>query len=194
MKNSRPETKTLYRGLAAGLAIGVLAINLSACGFIPLGSPFGGTNKANSNVDGKVISHGKSLNVWFVKEEAGNIELTAVSRSKTTSDPLTGAIEELLQGPDANDDTAGIGTEIPRGTILLGVKRNNGSVEVNLSKRFAAGGGPTSLETRLQQVARTVKDLEGDIDVFVNIEGERLTASSADGLEIAQPIDIRQFN
>ncbi len=189
MNNSRLET----RGLAAGLVIGVLATSVSACGFIPLGSPFGGT-QTKSSIEGKVVPRGKSLNVWFVKEEANNIELTAVSRPKTTSDPLTGAIEELLQGPDANDDTAGIGTEIPRGTILLGVKRNDGSVEVNLSKRFAAGGGPTSLETRLQQLARTVKDLEGDIDVFVNIEGERLTASSADGLEIAQPIDIRQFN
>lgn len=180
-----------FRTLATGLAVGLIATSISSCGFIPMG---GGTKV--KNVVGKYVPKSKSLNIWFVREEAGNLELTAVSRPKTSTDALTGALEELLQGPDRADYNSGIGTEIPRGTILLGVKRKDGGVEVNLSKRFAAGGGPTSLETRLQQLARTVKDIEGsNVDVFVNIEGERLTASSADGLEIAQPINIQpEFN
>jgi len=176
----------------SALTTALIAGGLSACAFIPMG---GGTIM-KSKVVGEYVPRGKSLNVWFVKEEAGNLELTAVSRPKISTDALSSALEELLQGPDKADYNAGIGTEIPRGTILLGVKRKDGGVEVNLSKRFAAGGGPRSLETRLQQLARTVKDIEGNnIDVFVNIEGERLTASSADGLEIAQPINIQpEFN
>ncbi|MDZ4835404.1 MAG: GerMN domain-containing protein [Candidatus Melainabacteria bacterium] len=191
MNNAGLNTKTLSRGLAAGLALGLIVSSVSSCGFIPMG---GGT-KTNSKVVGEYVPRGKNLNVWFVKEEASNLELTAVSRPKTSNDALTCAVEELLQGPDRADANQGFGTEIPRGTILLGIKKNPGNVEINLSKRFASGGGPTSLETRLQQLARTVKDIEGDVDIFVNIEGERLTASSADGLEIAQPINIQpEFN
>lgn len=189
MNNS---TTKPIRALATGLAVSLIAASVSSCGFIPMG---GGT-KVKNNVSGEYVPRGKSLNIWFVKEDAGNLELTAVSRPKISTDALSSALEELLQGPDKSEYNTGIGTEIPRGTILLGVKRNDDTVEINLSKRFAAGGGPTSLETRLQQLARTVKDIEGNrIDVFVNIEGERLTASSADGLEIAQPINIQpEFN
>lgn len=185
-------TTTPLRALATGLAVSLIAASVSSCGFIPIG----GGSKVKSDVKAEYVPRGKNLNIWFVKEEAGNLELTAVSRPKIANDALNSALEELLQGPDNSDYNAGIGTEIPRGTILLGVKRKDGVVEVNLSKRFAAGGGPTSLETRLQQLARTVKDIEGNnVDVFVNIEGERLTASSADGLEIAQPITITpEFN
>lgn len=181
------------RALAIGLAVSLIAASVSSCSFFPIG---GGKSLKSNVVKGEYVPRGKNLNIWFVKEKAGNLELVAVSRPKIATDALSSALEELLQGPDKSDYNAGIGTEIPRGTILLGVKRHDGNVEINLSKRFAAGGGPTSLETRLQQLARTVKDIEGNnVDVFVNIEGERLTAASADGLEIAQPINIQpEFN
>lgn len=161
--------------------------SLTGCGFFPITgiSP----SRADKNVSGNYVPRGKDLNIWFVKADKGNLALVAVSRPKYSEDALTGAIEALLQGPDRSDYNSGIGTEIPRGSILLGLKRGNGSVELNLSKRFAAGGGPTSMEMRLKQLVRTVKDIEGNLDVFINIEGERLTASNADGLEIAQPIN-----
>lgn len=188
MNYSRARTaKLVSRGTVAYLVLALVSTSLTGCGFFPITGIT--PSKASKAVSGTYVPRGKDLSIWFVKEDNGNLDLVPVSRPKFSEDALTSAIDELLQGPDRKDLNAGIGTEIPRGTILLGLKRNGGSVELNLSKRFAAGGGPTSMETRLKQLARTVKDIEGDVDVFVNIEGERLTASNADGLEIAQPIN-----
>ncbi|MBX9669887.1 MAG: GerMN domain-containing protein [Candidatus Obscuribacterales bacterium] len=184
MIGARSVRKRLFFGLCA---VVVMSSGLTACGTI-----FGGTE---NKVNGAYIPRGKDLNVWFVKTDDNNLSLSAVGRPKISTDALTSAVEELLQGPGPEEVNKGIGTEIPRGTILLGIKHNGSNVELDLSKRFAAGGGPTSMKTRLEQLSRTVRDVEGDIDVFVNIEGQRLTASSADGLEIAQPINRQpEFN
>jgi spore germination protein GerM len=146
--------------------------------------------KNDRRVSGEVVPSGKQVTVWFVKQTGENLEVVPVSKSKLKSDNMTSAVEALLEGPDDQDRASGIGTEIPGGTILLGIKNEGDSVELNLSKRFASGGGPTSMETRLEQLAKTVKGVDSSKQLFVNVEGEPLTATSADGLEISQPIDI----
>jgi len=184
----------LSKGIASCLTLAIAASMLSSCGFFPMGN--GGGPRAMKSVTAEpYVPRGKDLKVFFVREANNQLDIVPISRPKYSSDALTGAIEELLQGPDNNEVSKGVGTEIPRGTILLGIKRSGDNIELNLSKRFAASAGPTSMETRLEQLSRTVKAVEGDVDVYVNIEGERLTATSADGLEIAQPINQQpEFN
>ncbi|MBX3074167.1 GerMN domain-containing protein [Candidatus Obscuribacterales bacterium] len=184
----------LSKGIASCLTLAIAASMLSSCGFFPMGN--GGGPRAMKSVTAEpYVPRGKDLKVFFVREANNQLDIVPISRPKYSSDALTGAIEELLQGPDNTEVSKGVGTEIPRGTILLGIKRSGDNVELNLSKRFAASAGPTSMETRLEQLSRTVKAVEGDVDVYVNIEGERLTATSADGLEIAQPINQQpEFN
>lgn len=195
MKKARSEVVRApkYPGIILALLMAVLLT--SSCGL----PGFPGTDNSGARTDksvtGTYVPRGRESRIWLVKAEGGNIDLVAVSRPKMAEDALTSALEELLKGPDRSESESGIGSEIPRGTILLGVKRNGHQVEVNLSRRFAAGGGPTSMETRLDQLARTVKEIAHDDDVFVDIEGERLSATSADGLEIAQPINQKpEFN
>lgn len=163
------------------------AMLLSSCNSLPFLS-----NKVSSkterHVKGQVVPAGKQLSVWFVKSNGANIRLAAVSRPKSEENELTSAVESLMKGPDGLEVENGIGTEIPKGTILLGIKSEGDSIELNLSRRFASGGGPTSIKTRLDQLAKTVKAIAGDKKIFVNVEGERLTATNADGLEINQPI------
>jgi spore germination protein GerM len=198
MKKSRSGLKvaapSLSTGIASCLTLALAASMLSSCGFFPIGN--GGVPASIKSVKAEpYVPRGKDLKVFFVREENNQLDIVPISRPKYSSDALTGAIEELLQGPDNSEVSRGVGTEIPRGTILLGIKRSGDNVELNLSKRFAASAGPTSMETRLEQLSRTVKAVEGDVDVYVNIEGERLTATSADGLEIAQPINQQpEFN
>ena len=99
------------------------------------------------------------------------------------------AVQQLLSGPTETESEAGLSSEIPKGTTLLGVKRADGDVELNLSKDFASSGGGTSLETRIEQLSRTVSTLAGSQKVYLDIEGERLSATAGDGLEIKQPIN-----
>lgn len=187
-KEGQPAIARTNKGVVACLTLALTATCLSSCGFIPMGN--GGGPRAMKTVSAEpYVPRGKDLNVYFVKEVDGALDIVPISRPKYSNDALKSAVEELLQGPDDSETGKGIGTEIPRGTILLGIKRSGDNVELDLSKRFAAGGGPTSMETRLEQLSRTVKNVAGDVDVYVNIEGSRLTATNTDGLEIAQPID-----
>lgn len=97
-------------------------------------------------------------------------------------------MEELLEGPTAREENAGLGTEIPRGTILIDLKHNAKNVELNLSRRFASGGGTDSFETRLEQLRRTVASA-AEAPVYLNVEGKRLNVSEGEGIEIKQPIN-----
>ena len=132
---------------------------------------------------------GKGITVWFCKATDEDIDLVPVVRSKTGTDDLKSAIDQLLIGPDAKESEDGISSEIPKGTILLGIEESGDKIELNLSKRFSSGGGPLSIETRLKQLSKTVSKVVGTSKVYLNIEGDRLTAVGADGLEVTQPIN-----
>lgn len=187
-KTKNPIAVPLTKVAIAGSALVLATMMLSSCGSLPF---FDGKTvlKPVEKVTGSVVPHGKQLKIWFVRTEDGSLELVSVNRPKFEENELKAAVDELLQGPDPKEEESGVGTEIPKGTLLLGIKQDNQKIELNLSKRFAAGGGPTSMETRISQLASTVSEIEPDKKLFVNIEGERLTATSADGLEISQPIN-----
>ncbi len=152
-----------------------------------------------SACSGRTILHGtkttkdhgpksKKVAVWFVKPSEGESKLVSVNRKSLGKDPLSLAVEALLEGPTAYEEHAGLGTEIPRGTILIGVTHSPTAVELNLSRRFASGGGTSSFETRLEQLRKTVASA-ADAPVYLNIEGKRLNISEGEGIEIRQPIN-----
>jgi|SRR5579883_495777 len=174
---------------AALLLIGSLALSLTSCSSLPFNTK-GMAKNAERLVRGEVVPSGKQVNVWFVKTKDNDLELVSVPKARLNSDALKSAVEALLQGPDNSESEQGLGTEIPGGTILLGIKNEGDSIEINLSKRFASGGGPTSMQTRLEQLARTVKEIDSSKQLFVSVEGQRLSATTADGLEISQPINF----
>jgi len=129
------------------------------------------------------------IHVWFVKPAGEELRLVQVRRSHAPGSKLRAAVTELLSGPTAFEMKQGLDTEIPRGTILIGLNENGSTIELNLSRRFASGGGSSSLETRLEQLSRTVKEAAGARPVFLDVEGERLTTAAGEGLEIRQPIN-----
>jgi spore germination protein GerM len=132
---------------------------------------------------------GPGLNVWFVKSKASGLEMVSVIRKASRQDLLQQSVQELLEGPDAEEERAGLGTEIPRGTILLGMSRKGNDIEINLSRRFAAGGGSTSFLARLDQLRKTVSAPAGSNDVYLSVEGKRLNVEEGEGIEIHQPIN-----
>jgi len=130
-----------------------------------------------------------AVKVWFLKEKGGTLHLVPVVRNVAGKDKMRECISELLYGPSRQEEQAGLGSEIPRGTVLIGVTQGDGRIELNLSRRFATGG-EDSLSTRLQQLRRTVAGAAGNRKVFLDVEGKRLTEAGGEGLEVKQPINM----
>lgn len=139
----------------------------------------------------RALKPASSLDLCFVKTRGGDINFVPVKRKAGVlrKSKLESAVRALLEGPTADEISEGLGSEIPRGTILLGMNERDGAIELNLSKRFASGAGVDSFETRMEQLARTVTSVVGNQPVFVNVEGKRLDMTPGDGLEVKQPIN-----
>lgn len=165
------------------------AVLLTGCAErkILTGSAVPQQNQAERAVQAELV--GNTAEVWFVKPGSENLELVKVTRKLSGKDKLEAALIELLHGPTGEEETQGLATEIPKGTILLGVRALDDDYEIDLSRRFAASGGGASMETRMEQLKRTVASVVGEHKVYLNVEGKRLVASS-DGLEIQQPINF----
>lgn len=130
-----------------------------------------------------------AVQVWLVKPQAGELTLVPVQRKQYMDNKLECAIKELLDGPNAEEASTGLASEIPRGTILLGINKIGSDFELNLSKRFNSGGGTNSMEARIDQISRTVRDSGMKAKVFLNVEGERLTLAGGEGIEVKQPLN-----
>lgn len=140
-------------------------------------------------LSGDEIGGGDRLTVWFARQNGEELALVPVTRTFSGGDRLRQAVEELLRGPTDEETARGLGSEIPRGTLLLGVTRHAGVIDLNLSRRFASGGGALSLATRVEQLRRTVSDAAGARKVYLAVEGERIYTAAGEGLEIKQPLN-----
>jgi spore germination protein GerM len=128
-----------------------------------------------------------NVKIWFVREQGGELQPTAVDRILSTQDPVKEATDQLLLGPTKAEADAGLKSEIPLGTVILGVEKKGPITELNLSQKFASGG-TSSVEARLSQLERTIRDVAGKSKVFLDVEGHRLL-TAGDGMEVKQPIN-----
>lgn len=151
------------------------------------GSDSAGKKHIERNVQADLV--GKTADIWFVKPGGESVELVKVQRKSIGVDKLASAVEDLLRGPTPEEEAQGIASEIPKGTILLGVRPLDDDFEIDLSKRFSSGGGGASMEARIEQLKRTVSAVVGERKVYLNIEGKRLFAAAGEGLEVTQPIN-----
>ncbi|MBA3994409.1 MAG: hypothetical protein C0469_12845 [Cyanobacteria bacterium DS2.3.42] len=173
----------------AASALACSAIFLTGCAErqILTGSAVPQHKNAERSMQAEILSN--SAEVWFVKPGTDNIELVKVNRNLTGRNKLESALTELLRGPTGEEEAQGLGSEIPKGTILLSVKPLDDDFEIDLSRRFNSGGGEASMQARMEQLKRTVSSVAGGKKVFLNIEGKRLVAA-AEGLEVQQPINF----
>jgi spore germination protein GerM len=125
--------------------------------------------------------------VWFVREKNGNLEPAAVDRKVNEREPIRDSVSQLLLGPTKEEAESGLKSEVPVGTVLIGVDKKGDSVELNLSKRFASGG-VDSIQARLDQLTKTVQEAAGPTKVYLDVEGQRLL-TAGEGLEVKQPLN-----
>ena len=126
--------------------------------------------------------------IWFTKEQNKQLQLIPVKRKLVGKDVIQSSVQELLEGPTTAESKSGITTEIPKGTILIGVTKQGNDFDVDLSHRFTTGGGTESFNTRLAQLTKTVSEVAGKHKVYLEIEGKRLEFAG-EGLEVKQPIN-----
>ena len=148
-----------------------------------------GSSAADTTSDAQTSANQviENVKIWFVKEQGGELQPTSVERTLTSHDPIKEATDQLLRGPTQVEQDAGLRSEIPSGTVILGVENKGPITELNLSQRFASGG-TSSVEARLSQLERTIKDVAGKSKVFLDVEGHRLL-TAGDGMEVKQPIN-----
>ena len=104
-----------------------------------------------------------------------------------------GALEELLAGPNADDEALGLHTEIPEGTELLGVNIVDNVATVDLSGDFETGGGTLSMSARLAQVVYTTSQFPSVEEVFIHLDGEPVEAFSGEGILIGDGLTRADF-
>ncbi len=180
--------KTLARLTASSLVLCTFA--LSACHIFPDPKESGG-EKIDQKEKVEVVkeySQKNDVEIYFAKKNGDELDLVAVHRPIRGDNRLNATLEELLRGPTPDEEKSGLLSEIPKGTILLGIKEKEGECEIDLSKRFSTGS-VSSMQTRLDQLIKTVTPLADDQKIYLDVEGKRLEASSFDGLEIKQPIN-----
>ena len=94
-----------------------------------------------------------ALRVYFLRDEKLGV---AERRVAHTTMPATAAMKGLLAGPTSAESAAGLTSAIPAGTRLLGLTLDGSTARVDLSSRFASGGGSLSMTARVAEVVYTV--------------------------------------
>jgi hypothetical protein len=131
-----------------------------------------------------------SFNVYLVRGEHLGVGLRTVPYTVAVAEA---AIEGLLGGPTDEDAEAGLATEIPEGTRLLGVDINDRVATVDLSGEFQSGGGSLSMQMRVAQIVFTLTQFDTVERVAFIIDGTSVSAIGGEGIVVSPPVDRLDF-
>jgi hypothetical protein len=91
----------------------------------------------------------------------------------------------VLAGPSAAEKAAGLRSQIPAGTDLLGVRISGGIATVDLSSSFESSASAASMPLRLAQIVYTVTQFPTVRGVRFSIEGQGVTVVG--GIPVQSP-------
>ena len=128
--------------------------------------------------------------VWFTKGES----LHVVKRTQAATRRVgTAALEALFEGPESFEAESGVGTAVPQGTQLLGLRIEDGIAFVDLTSEFESGGGSFSMFMRLAQVVCTLDQFPTVKGVLFNLDGEPVDIFSGEGLILDKPVGCSDY-
>ncbi|MFA4965136.1 MAG: GerMN domain-containing protein [Thermoleophilia bacterium] len=120
-----------------------------------------------------------TLSLYFLRGEKLGV---AERRVPSTTMPATAALKALFEGPSPAEATAGLSSQVPPGTKLRALRIEGGVATVDLSARFAAGGGSLSLTARVAEVVYTLTQFPTVKAVDFRLEGAAVLALGGEGL------------
>jgi hypothetical protein len=103
------------------------------------------------------------------------------------------AIRALLGGATAAERRAGLTSAVPTGTRLLGLSIRGGLATIDLSRRFAAGGGSLSMRARVAQVVFTLTRFATVRRVGFRLDGRAVSSIGGEGVIVSPPVDRAAF-
>ena len=150
------------------------------------------TPKKESNFEeSRVIQPPKEdeTSVYFLKTNGESAKLESTKKEfSSDSDRFKAAIEALFSGPSRLEKIAGVYSEIPANTKLLGIKEDKNSYTINISDDFEIGGGADSMRTRVKQLVTTATKAANGKDVYLEINGKKVEYIGGEGIIILQPL------
>jgi spore germination protein GerM len=171
-----------------GLFSIALCVSLAGCGWNPFNttknnSPSSSTTETTTDEDNDTTQ--KEVSVFFSRGTTGEpVDVLRPLPEELQKQPIRFAVGELLKGPSETEKKKGFFTEIPAGTELLGVSRHEAVITVDMSHKFASGGGSNSMTQRVEELKRTVYALDKKHQLRVSIEGKPLDVMGGEGLEV----------
>jgi hypothetical protein len=161
--------KTLVAVTALVVAAGAAGWFLSGWGSdraVSLGAP---PQQVTTTVERTgTLPSGRSFEVWFVRD--GRL-VEALRTHRPTPRVATAALSALLAGPTRAEQSAGLTTQVPGGTRLLGLSIAGGVAHVDLSSDYEGGAGSRALQLRLAQVVYTSTQFPTVKSVRFSVDG-----------------------
>ncbi len=147
--------------------------------------------KSNENI------HVKTANIYFSRISGDDkLNLAVVKRDvKYTDSPLTETLKLLLNGPNNQEKSKEIITNIPKNTRLLSVYIKDGIAFINLSRDFELNPfGKDATIAQLKQIVYTTTEFTNVKAVQFLIEGRVKTYLGGEGIIINKPISRNDFS
>jgi hypothetical protein len=122
------------------------------------------------------------LQAWFSRN--GKLFVTERTVPATTSVGRA-ALDRLLTGPSTAEYAAGLRSQIPAGTTLLGVRISSGTATVDLSSSFESAASLSAMPLRIAQVVYTLTQFPAVTGVRFEINGQGVTVTG--GVPVQSP-------
>jgi immunoglobulin-like protein involved in spore germination/sporulation and spore germination protein len=111
----------------------------------------------------------------------------------TNGAPARAALTALLRGPTSVERSLGYSTAIPAGTALRSVTVAGGLAAVDVSRRFASGGGSASMLLRIAQTVFTTTQFAAVDRVAFKLDGTLVRSIGGEGVVTLPPVTRRTF-
>lgn len=136
------------------------------------------------------------VSIYFIGQNQNREEVYKVIKReynpKTDGTKLSFSIKNLLEGPNSEEKSRGIYSEIPQGTKLLSLEEKPDRIIINLNSDFEQGGGTDGLYKRLYQVIKTANKNTA-IDVYLYLNGKQAEVIGGEGIMINQPLNNKSL-
>jgi germination protein M len=131
-----------------------------------------------------------TIKVYFSRNE----KICAATRIiPKTQQVGAAAMKALIQGPTADEQKAGMVSNLPDGTTFLGLDVASGVATVDLSKEYESGGGSLSMFMRLAEVVFTLTQFPTVEGVNFKLDGEPIDVLGGEGIIIDHPMSRTDF-
>ncbi|HLA25093.1 MAG TPA: GerMN domain-containing protein [bacterium] len=134
---------------------------------------------------------GADVSVFFTRAEGTAFTVVAARRTVQRGDTaarVREALLALLEGPTDAERGQGLGTAIPAGTRLRGVRVEDGVVWADFSREIDTGGGSASMLGRFWQIVYTATQFPDAPRVRILIEGAARDTLGGEGVIIERPV------